>query len=89
MKFTAAGGSGPKREDLDMIGDHDLRRRALAAYFRGGDTEQPEGHPRVITRGGLRYVVLSNVNGVLAVYRVRTHDGILRRMKRWPAAVEK
>jgi hypothetical protein len=33
------------------------------------------------------YVVLENVNGVLAVYRVR-NDGMLRRMRRWPKAIE-
>jgi hypothetical protein len=36
---------------------------------------------------GRRYVVLQNVNGVLAVYRVR-HDGILKRLRRWPKDIE-
>jgi len=35
---------------------------------------------------GLEYVVLRNINGVLAVYRVH-NDGQLRRMKRWPAEI--
>ncbi|PWT82884.1 MAG: hypothetical protein C5B58_07465 [Acidobacteria bacterium] len=34
-----------------------------------------------------RYVVLRNVNSVLAVYRVR-NDGILKRLRRWPAEFE-
>jgi hypothetical protein len=36
---------------------------------------------------GRTYVVLRNINGVLAVYRVR-RDGALRRLRRWPSAVE-
>jgi hypothetical protein len=39
----------------------------------------------VVTHAGLQYVILRNVDGVLAVYRVRTDNGLLRRMKRWPA----
>jgi hypothetical protein len=31
--------------------------------------------------------VLRNVNGVLAVYRIR-NDGMLKRVRRWPQAVE-
>jgi hypothetical protein len=37
--------------------------------------------------GGKRYVVLRNTKGVLAVYRVR-NDGILKGLRRWPAALE-
>jgi hypothetical protein len=33
------------------------------------------------------YVVLRNGKGVLAVYRVR-HDGMLKRLRRWPAELE-
>ena len=67
----------------------DLSRRAMAAYFRGaaeeGQVVQPSP-PDVVEHEGLSYVVLSNTGGVLAVYRVRT-DGVLKRMKRWPAAL--
>lgn len=71
-----------------MDGD-DLTRRAFAAYFRtaGPNVDQPassSGYERVNGRG---YVVLRNVRGVLAVYRVRT-SGALKRLARWPAALE-
>jgi hypothetical protein len=33
------------------------------------------------------YFVLKNVNGILAVYRVR-NDGLLKRLQRWPGALE-
>ena len=36
---------------------------------------------------GREYVRLANVNGVLAVWRVR-NDGMLKRLKRWPAELE-
>jgi hypothetical protein len=33
------------------------------------------------------YVVLATVNRILAVYRVRPVDGMLRAMRRWPKAI--
>lgn len=39
------------------------------------------------TVGGLDYVVLRNVSGVLAVYRVLPISRTLKRLKRWPAAL--
>ena len=70
-----------------MIGDTDLKRRALAAYFRAGGTEQPADGPVLVEIDDKEYAVLSNVNGVLAVYRVRRYDGALKRLKRWPASI--
>lgn len=66
--------------------DEDLTRRALAAYFRTGGTDQPAGGGDVVEHDGKRYVVLSNVKGTLAVYRVRT-SGALKALRRWPAEV--
>lgn len=40
------------------------------------------------TAGGLDYIVLRNISGVLAVYRVRPISRTLKRLKRWPKAVE-
>jgi hypothetical protein len=39
---------------------------------------------------GLRYVVLSNTNGLLAVYRVRIVNGqpMLKGLKRWPKEID-
>jgi len=48
-----------------------------------GRREQPSSLSDVETIKGLDYVCLRNVNGTLAVYRVR-NDGVLRRLRRWP-----
>ena len=40
------------------------------------------------TACGLDYVVLRNVGGVLAVYRVLPVSKTLKRLKRWPKGVE-
>ena len=37
--------------------------------------------------GGKAYVVLRNINGVLAVYRIR-NDGMLKGLRRWPAELD-
>ena len=50
----------------------------MAAYFRTGGTDQPR-EPEVVTIDGRRYVLRANVNGILAVYRVR-NDGMLKRL---------
>ncbi len=68
-----------------------LVNRAIAAYFRSADApspDQPANYSDVQEAGGKRYVVLRNVNGVLAVYRVR-NDGVLKGLKRWPKELEK
>lgn len=73
------------RRMISVIADGDeLTRRALAAYFRTGGTGQPGRASGVVERDGKLYVVLGSSRGVLAVYRVR-NDGMLRRMRRWPA----
>ncbi len=72
--------------------DDALLNRALAAQARaaaraGGAPLQPSQDSSVVTTvDGKRYVVLRNVVGILAVYRVRT-DGVLKGLKRWPAEV--
>jgi hypothetical protein len=65
-----------------------IESRALAAYWRAGATEQPTD-PTLVTVDGLDYVTLSNVNGILAVYRVTTVQGEpkLKRLRRWPRAI--
>ena len=75
------------------VTDEQLTQRAFAAYFReaarGGaySPDQPANDSGVKEAGGKRYVVLRNVNGVLAVYRVR-NDGVLKGLKRWPKELE-
>lgn len=62
----------------------ELTRRAFAAWFRAGGTDQPSAGSGVETAGGKDYVVLRNVRGVLGVYRIR-NDGLLKRLRRWPS----
>lgn len=59
----------------------------MAAYFRSGGNEQPSADSRVVLHNDLQYVVLTNVNGTLAVYRIR-NDGMLKRLKRWPETLD-
>ncbi len=68
----------------------DLTARALRAYFVAAKRNNPNGTPDqpanssgLRTHEGKQYVVLENVNGILAVYRVR-NDGMLKSLKRWP-----
>jgi hypothetical protein len=63
--------------------ERDLLRRAFAAWYRTGGTDQPAGDGEVRTVGGLTYVRLVNLNGILAVYRVES-SGRLKRLKRFP-----
>lgn len=71
-----------------------LLRRAYSAYFRTAQSgneclQQPSSESAVCTTpDGRHYVALRNVSGLLAVYRVRTPDGTLKRLKRWPAELE-
>lgn len=77
-----------------MTENRDLVRRAMAAYYRAGRREGftdnqiniPANDSYLTEHGGREYVVLRNVNGTLAVYRVRT-SGALKELKRWPAGV--
>lgn len=72
-----------------------LEQRALSAYYRSGSREgigqtlQP-GAVETVEHEGLQYIRLTNVNGILAVYRVRIVNGepVLKGLKRWPAALE-
>jgi hypothetical protein len=63
--------------------------RAFSAYFRtsGENAAIPNSGSDMYEHNGKHYVVLWNVNGVLAVYRVR-NNGALKRLRRWPAEME-
>ncbi len=72
----------------------ELTARAYRAYFMTAKREgayspdQPAASDSgPVSHNNKDYVVLRNINGILAVYRVR-YDGILRRMRRWPKALE-
>ncbi len=72
---------------LDAEQRRDLQRRAHVAWIKNGGTESPNARSGIKVRKGLVYVVLHGASGVLAVYRARTDNGMLRRMKRWPDSV--
>ena len=68
----------------------ELKARALRAYFTKVRREglRPQ-EPALASSGvekhaGMHYVILRNMRGVLAVYRVR-NDGVLKSLKRWPS----
>ena len=70
-------------------------QRAMAAYWRSAtragaySPDMPANYSDVHeASNGKRYVVLRNINGILAVYRIRT-DGNLKDLKRWPKELEK
>lgn len=65
----------------------DLKRRAMAAYFKTGGIDQPSQGGQVLIVGGLQYVLLSSGGRILAVYRVDT-VGRLKRLKRWPKEID-
>lgn len=57
--------------------------RAFRAYFRTNpDALQPANYSGIEVSGETEYVVLRNINGVLAVYRI-TATGGLRRGRNW------
>lgn len=62
--------------------------RAIAAYTRNPGTQQPAADlSGPAAAGGLDYIVLRNLGGVLAVYRVLPISKTLKRLKRWPKEV--
>ena len=71
------------------ISTTDLLQRAIAPHLRKPGALQPAADlSGPATAGGFDYIVLRNLGGVLAVYRVMTHSRTLTRLRRWPKAVE-
>lgn len=71
--------------------DDELLRRALAAYYRATSTDaQPDTDTsRVVEHAGRLYVRLADRDGnLVAVFRVRAYNGILKRLRRWPEALD-
>ena len=62
--------------------EKDIKNRALVAYLKT-DKNQP-GTIEIATIDGFYYVVLSNVNGILAVYRYVSQRDVLKRLRRYP-----
>jgi hypothetical protein len=68
----------------------DLIRRAYAAYFRrnGSRATVPSSTDSAVEEvDGKSYVVLRNLSGTLAVYRVKV-DGQLKFLVRWPSELD-
>jgi hypothetical protein len=67
----------------------ELIGRAMRAYFMtaardGYNADQPsQSSSGTYDVDGREYVVLRNVSGPVAVYRIK-NNGMLRRLKRWP-----
>jgi len=67
--------------------EEDIIRRAFAAWFRSGGTDQPASESSLVEDvGDKHYATLRNYNGVLACYRI-TNQGQLKRLKRWPKEI--
>ena len=68
-----------------------LLNRAMAAFLRSSDASQPSGASSGEEEiEGKKYIVLRNVRGVLAVYRVRIVKGVevLKRLRRYPSQIQ-
>jgi hypothetical protein len=83
----------PKKSVQIEIDDLELTARATVAYYSarrraqgGGAIDAPGNTSGLRKIDGLPYIVLENVNGVLAVFRLR-NDGILKSLRRWPAGL--
>lgn len=67
----------------------DLTQRAIKAHTGKLGAQQPAANlSGPATHGGLDYIVLRNLGGVLAVYRVLPLSKTLKRLKRWPKELE-
>ena len=75
--------------EIYAIEGDELIGRALAAWYRSGGRQLSNNSPDrsdAIEFEGKQYVRLVTGGGLAAVYRVR-NDGMLKRLKRWPDAV--
>jgi hypothetical protein len=54
----------------------DMERRAFQAYFRsrGKGAPRPSNDPRIVEVDGNEYIILENINGTLAAYRIVYDD---------------
>ena len=71
---------------MNVIEEREYVKRATAAWFRNGGKDQPAGTSGVRDYNDKAYVVLENVRGTLAVFRIKP-DGRLRHLRRWPAEI--
>lgn len=88
-KSTAPSLQSVTRAPLNVDPEDWLLRRAFTAWFKAGGpyTDQPSNMSTVEAHASHWYVVLRNVRGTMAVYRVK-NDGMLKRLRRWPSSIE-
>ncbi|MBU9283727.1 hypothetical protein [Burkholderia multivorans] len=64
------------------------RAHRIFVSKNGGVADIPSNSTSgVCGHAGREYVVLRNVRGIMAIYRIRSDTGVLRRLKRWSAAL--
>lgn len=78
--------------NLNTASKQELVTRAMRSYFTASkkkgcySPDQPSSSSDVTELEGKCYVVLNNVNGILAVYGLK-NDGVLKRLDRWPESL--
>lgn len=65
--------------------DFDPFDAAMADFLSTAGAPQPSSESASETVGGRDYVVLRNLNGILAVYRVLPNG--IKRLQRWPKEI--
>lgn len=73
-----------------FISKRPLEPRAEAAFLRNDEAVTTSRDIRVthtVKLGALTYVVIEGHTKRLAVYRVASHNGFLRLLKRWPTGL--
>jgi hypothetical protein len=70
------------------VSNANLLCRAYAAYFRSGAVDLPSNGSDEIVFGGKTYVVLRDMHGILAIYRL-LKCGQLRRLRCYPAGFDR
>jgi hypothetical protein len=75
-----------------LVASEALTYRALIAYIRSlgyfPDEFPDQRKSGLVIHNDKLYIVLRNKHTTFAVYRVR-YDDVLRRLRRWPKAIEK
>lgn len=77
----------PQRTKTMSNDDIDPFDSAMADFLRTPGAPQPSGGNALESVGERDYVVLRNVSGILAVYRVLPHG--VKRLQRWPKEISR
>ena len=74
-------------DHVEVIDDPDLIRRAMSAYIRRREIDQPNNSPDHVKIDGREYIRLYNIRGTLAVYHLRD-DGKLEGIESYPEELD-